>query len=372
MAFLTAAQACNVPVFRFALERWQGDPYQVVVFHRGPLSLAQREEMRPLEDMRDQFQANVVTWSVDVDSITNAEDRELYEALGDEPSLPCIAVQYPAPLRITVPVWSAPLSRESVARLTVSPARQEIVRRLAAGQTAVWLLVESGDAVKDKAAAEMLAEQLPLLEKKLKLPELSASPDDALLTAAPLKMEFSVLRLSRKDMSEEPLVQMLLRSEPDLAERNDAMVFPVFGRGRALLGLVGVEITADHLYDCATFLVGACSCEVKAQNPGFDLLLAAEWDALLFPDSQPESVMTRREPLPSSEPVMAPIPSGSKIVSATGSMPPSDKPLLATSLSPTSRSDFNKIAILLGAGGFALAALLIVWFAAAKRLGSKN
>ena len=93
--------------------------------------------------------------------------------------------------------------------MTNSGARQEIVRRLVAGHTVVWLLVESGDAVKDKAAAEMLAEQLPLLEEKLKLPDLTASPDDALLTTAPLKMKFSVLRLSRKDMSEEPLVQML-------------------------------------------------------------------------------------------------------------------------------------------------------------------
>jgi hypothetical protein len=372
LVLLTAAQACNVPVFRFALERWQGDSYQVVVFHRGPLSLAQREEMRPLEDMRDQFKANVVTWPVDVASITNAEDRELYEALGDEPSLPCIAVQYPAPLRITAPVWSAPLSRESVARLTDSAARQEIVRRLVAGHTAVWLLVESGDAVKDKAAAEILAEQLPLLEEKLKLPDLTASPDDALLTTAPLKMKFSVLRLSRKDMSEEPLVQMLLQSEPDLAERNDAMVFPVFGRGRALLGLVGVEITANNLYDCAAFLVGACSCEVKAQNPGFDLLLAAEWDALLFSGSQPESVMTRREALPATEPVMVPIPSGAKMASTAGAMPPSDEPRLATSLSPTSRSDFNKIVMLLGGGGFALTALLIAWLAATKRLGLHN
>lgn len=371
LVLLAAAQACNVPVFRFALERWKGDPYQVVVFHRGPLSLAQREEMRPLEDMQDQFKANVVTWSVDVDSITNAEDRELYEGLGDEPSLPCIAVQYPAALRITAPVWSAPLSRDSVARLTDSPARQEIVRRLVAGHTAVWLLIESGDAVKDKAAVEMLAEQLPLLVEKLKLPDLTASPEDELQATAPLKMEFSVLRLSRKVMSEEPLMQMLLRSEPDLAERNDAMVFPIFGRGRALLGLVGTEITANNLFDYAAFLVGACSCEVKAQNPGFDLLLAAEWDAILFSGSPPKSVMSRREPLPDTEPVMVPIPSGPQIASEDSAMPPSDKPKLDTSLSPTARrSDLHLIVMFLG-GGFALTALLLSWLAAAKRLRSK-
>ena len=34
------AEACSVPVFRYALERWQADPYEVFVFHRGPLTLS--------------------------------------------------------------------------------------------------------------------------------------------------------------------------------------------------------------------------------------------------------------------------------------------------------------------------------------------
>ncbi len=29
-----AATACNVPVFRYALERWEADHYEIVVFHR--------------------------------------------------------------------------------------------------------------------------------------------------------------------------------------------------------------------------------------------------------------------------------------------------------------------------------------------------
>ena len=37
LAFLLAvpARACNVPVFRYALERWPADRYEVTVFHRG-------------------------------------------------------------------------------------------------------------------------------------------------------------------------------------------------------------------------------------------------------------------------------------------------------------------------------------------------
>ena len=41
IAFLclsSPSQACNVPVFRYALEKWKPDAYRVHVFHRGVLS----------------------------------------------------------------------------------------------------------------------------------------------------------------------------------------------------------------------------------------------------------------------------------------------------------------------------------------------
>jgi len=105
-------------------------------------------------------------------------------------------------------------------------------------------------------------------------------------------------------------VQMLLRSEPDLIDRTDPMIFPVFGRGRALLPLIGAGITADNIHSSASFLVGACSCEVKELNPGFDLLLAADWDELLSVDGQPLPIVpTRKEP--TGEVELVPIPQGS-------------------------------------------------------------
>jgi hypothetical protein len=35
--------ACSVPVFRYALERWQPSKYELVVFHKGPLRPADRD-----------------------------------------------------------------------------------------------------------------------------------------------------------------------------------------------------------------------------------------------------------------------------------------------------------------------------------------
>ncbi|HVR74728.1 MAG TPA: hypothetical protein VMT52_10370, partial [Planctomycetota bacterium] len=33
----STAHACQVPVFRYALERWESSPYEVVLLHVGPL-----------------------------------------------------------------------------------------------------------------------------------------------------------------------------------------------------------------------------------------------------------------------------------------------------------------------------------------------
>jgi hypothetical protein len=59
------------------------------------------------------------------------------------------------------------------------------------------------------------------------------------------------------------------------------MVFPVFGRGRALLPLIGPGITSENIADAAGFLTGPCSCQVKELNPGFDLVLANRFDEVI-------------------------------------------------------------------------------------------
>lgn len=309
LGIASAAHACNVPVFRFALERWRPDPYRVTVFHRGTLSNADRALIAPIEEQQDKSQLNLVVRTLDVGELEEA-DQKLFAA-HVKAALPLLVVQYPAHLRIAEPAWSAPLGQDSLKLLIDSPIRRELVKRLTDGQTAVWLLLEGGDRDKDDAAAQLVQEQIQQLQQKLKLPELTDSSEDKLLAATPLQVAFSMLRVSRNE-AEQPLIQMLLHSESDLAERSDPMVFPVFGRGRALLPLIGAGITADNIHDSAAFLVGACSCEVKEQNPGFDLLLAADWDALLSQDGVPLLASQTRNTAPTGDAEFVPIPSGSQ------------------------------------------------------------
>jgi hypothetical protein len=302
---LAVAQACNVPVFRFALERWRPDPYRVTVIHQGPLNESQLAQVAQLERI-SQTQGNLAVSTMDISAAVEEGDAKLVEAVKAE-QLPAIAVRYPQHVTVAEPIWTQPLSSEAIEALTGSPVRRELVRRLAAGQTAVWLLLESGDKEQDEAAEKLIQEQLERLQKNLELPELTDAPADNLLTTTPLEIKFSLLRLPRID-AEVFLIESLVRSEPDLAERKEPMLFPVFGRGRALLPLIGAGITEGNIMGAAGFLTGACSCEVKALNPGFDLLLPADWDNLLMLTG--DGAYIAGELASSAEPEYVPIPSG--------------------------------------------------------------
>ena len=75
-------------------------------------------------------------------------------------------------------------------------------------------------------------------------------------------------------------METLLSSEPDLHGRDEPMAFPVFGRGRVLYALVGAGVNADNVRHALDFLVGGCSCTIKRENPGVDLLLTADWSVI--------------------------------------------------------------------------------------------
>src|SRR5439155_27174773 len=68
------------------------------------------------------------------------------------------------------PVWAGPLKAETVSALLDSPARRKIADGLLRGDSAVWVLLECGDAVRDEAAVDVLSAELKELETHLRLP----------------------------------------------------------------------------------------------------------------------------------------------------------------------------------------------------------
>ena len=269
--------ACDVPVFRWALERWLPDPYEVVIFKRGPLRPSNLASVGELERSTT---ANATVRVVDVDSELDPAMKELWDRHRSS-HLPRIIVRYPKAPPLEGVVWSGPLTDNAVKLLLDSPKRREIADKLLDGDSAVWVLLESGDAAKNQAAERLLREQLKKMQETLEVPD--RDPDLGYATwktpdAPDLPIVFSLVTVSRSDPAERMFVDMLLHSESDLVSFAEPMAFPVFGRGRALYALVGAGITEENIEEACAFLVGACTCQVKDENPGTDMLMSVDWD----------------------------------------------------------------------------------------------
>ena len=103
--------------------------------------------------------------------------------------------------------------------------------------------------------------------------------DDVLRSSVPLKIHFSTIAVSRNDPEEEIFISMLLKHSPRMRSITDQPIaIPIFGRGRVLEGMIGEDITLEHTLGASSYLCSACSCQVKEENPGLDMLMAVKWD----------------------------------------------------------------------------------------------
>jgi hypothetical protein len=272
-----SAFACPVPVFRYAMERWAPDYYDAVLIHKG--QIAEDDPAASLLQSETAKFLNLRLSRLDIASSTEDEVKSLLGPVSPE-TLPALAIWYPWQKGRAAPFWTGQLTSSTVAALVKSPKRQEIARRLIDGQSGVWILIESGNAEKDKAAMQLLDKELKAATEQLK----ESVPLGIDESAVPgLSYEFSILSVSRSDPKERFLLTMLLNSEPDLHEYTDEpIVFPVFGRGRALYALVGEGINTDNIQESIAFLTGPCGCEIKMLNPGVDLLMAENWDTAVM------------------------------------------------------------------------------------------
>jgi len=296
-----SALACSVPVFRYALEQWQADSLQLVVFHRGELSAEHQALVSRIEPqgLEAKYVANTWVKTVDLDEAQNKELLALWEQQDEEAAkaLPWMVLLPPAKSMASGPVLSAAFNQANVDNLLDSPARQEMAKRILKGDSVVWILLEGGTKDKDDAAAEILGSELKRLEKVIEPPEIDPKDiADGSLTIDPeeLKIRFSLVRVSRDDAKESSFVNMLLATEPDLRDAEfdgQPMALPVFGRARSLYALIGKGINAETIEDASRFLTGACQCTIKAQNPGVDLLTSTEWDKHIDVKFKPDTAI---------------------------------------------------------------------------------
>ncbi|RQW09083.1 hypothetical protein EH222_04640, partial [candidate division KSB1 bacterium] len=270
-----SGHGCSVPVFRYALERWRADFYTVIVSTRGTLE--------------DEAVALLQEHAIDHDSLSNYTVRTIdlstpagarYAEENDITTTPWLALYYPSHANVRGLVWQGPLNETNVKRLIHSPARTAVAEKLLAGEVAMWLFIESGDPKKDDRARKIVQQTLERAAKELKIPSTGVDIDGNAIEVTDFVdyvVHFDVIDIARDDSTEMILLSALLGSEPDLPFYDEPMVFPVFGRGRALHAIIGDGITEKTVFDGCRSITAWCSCEIKAQNPGIDLLISADW-----------------------------------------------------------------------------------------------
>jgi hypothetical protein len=199
---------------------------------------------------------------------------------------PWLLVGYPRISPVQGVAWAGPLSEANVKAVVDSPARRKVIQQILGGASSVWVLVESGNKARDDAAAKLIQQELKRMEGLLELPqpvEVGWVPPGAPAPpqAPALRLAFSMMRVSKKDPAERALVSMLLHTEKDLTTdyADKPIVFPIYGRGRALFALVGEGINKMNIGEACEFLAGPCTCNIRDAFTGVDMLTAVDWDA---------------------------------------------------------------------------------------------
>jgi hypothetical protein len=257
--FAAITRACSVPVYRYALDRWPADPYELAV---------------SASDAKDPGVARFLRNFTDNTPVNLAPVR-LKEAGSSHLAFPHAAPE-------AAPAWAGALDAAAIPSLIDSPARTELTHRILAGETGVWLLVESGERSADDQAAAMLDKRLHYLEQAADIPPID--PDDPTNELGPgpaLMVKFSVLRVRRDDPAEQAFLRMLAGPKHDTPPSTGPWLALVFGRGRVLGAWPAEGFGNEQIDEASLFLLGACSCQVKRMNPGWDLLLNANWDEAL-------------------------------------------------------------------------------------------
>jgi hypothetical protein len=275
-ACASGAECCTVPVFRYGLDNWQADAFRLEV----PASALTDPKLTDFfRNLGTALPANL-----EVKSGTGTEARLLF----------------PHPEEAKSPVvWTGALTPASLAALIDSPARKEIARRILAGESVVWVLAESGNKTEDDAIAARVEKRLRYLEQVAILPRIDPNDPTSKLGPGPaLRVKFSLMRVPRagdfqsppsaKDSngrrlevagtaSESLLLKMLAGPKPAAELATGPWLAAVFGRGRVLGAWPAADFGDAEIEEACLFLLGACSCQVKRQNPGWDMLMNVNW-----------------------------------------------------------------------------------------------
>ena len=165
-----------------------------------------------------------------------------------------------------------------------SPLLEKIANHLVSGYSAVWIQVDSGNKEADDLAFKRLNERLTFFESVAVLPHIDPNdPSNRIGPGPELAIRFIAIRVDRTH----PISRKLAGPNFESLRDDEAWIAPVFGRGRVLGAWPASLMNEEGIDEACFYLTGACSCQVKVQNPGWDLTMNVDWDErLLAADSE--------------------------------------------------------------------------------------
>jgi hypothetical protein len=225
--------ACTTRVSEWVLLNSLPHAYNLVYFHKAPLSESSKIQNQALAD---KFKpANIHFQSVSRPEITR----------------PYYGLYYQNRL------FSKFDTADELAGLSSSPLREKIAAELMAGKLCVMLYLKTDDKEKDEKGLNTLRSAL------------ASSPFGHIIT---------VIELSRNSRDEAHFASMLLNVEDDLKDIQQPMLFGIFGRFKALEPILGKGISEENIKLMIDYFTAECSCLIKDDLPGTDILFPGKWD----------------------------------------------------------------------------------------------
>ncbi|MFC2116500.1 hypothetical protein ACFLTU_08485 [Bacteroidota bacterium] len=225
--------ACTTRVSEWVLLNSLPNPYTLVYFHDSSPSVS-------IEKQNLTVKESIKTANIRFETVLRQEISEPYYGL-----------YYGGRL------FSKYETVDELRDLCSSPLREKIAAELMAGKLCVMLYLKTDNIEKD-------AKGLKTLHKAI-----GSSPFGKIIT---------VFELSRNSSDESHFASLLLNVEDDLKGIQEPMVFGIFGRFKALEPLLGKGISEENINLMIDYFKAECSCLIKDDLPGTDILFTNKWD----------------------------------------------------------------------------------------------
>ncbi len=224
--------ACTTRVSEWVLLNSLPHAYTLVYFHKTPLSEFSKKQNQALSE-------KIKPANIQFQSVNRPEIAGPYYGLYYQNRL-----------------FSKFETADELAGLSISPLREKIAAELMAGKLCVMLYLKTDNKEKDEKGLSTLRQAI------------ASSPFSEIIT---------VVELSRNSREEHHFASMLLNVEDDLKDIQQPMLYGIFGRFKALEPLLGKGITEENINLMIDYFTAECSCLIKDDLPGTDILFTDKW-----------------------------------------------------------------------------------------------